>query len=65
MMKPRDASCVNCCASCVLTPAVAWKLWHQLIDLSDRLWDAYEQEFLEFSIEESELEDSSPPLPSE
>lgn len=50
---------------CSLTPAAAWKLWHQLIDLTDRLWDAYEQEFLEFSIEKSEKNDFNRPLPFE
>ena len=64
-MKPRDASCVNRCASCILTPAAAWKLWHQLIDLSDRLWDAYELEFLEFCMQDSEKEDTVPLPPSE
>jgi hypothetical protein len=48
---------------CSLTPADAWKLWHQLIELTNCLWDAYEQGFLEFSIEESEMEDFNRPLP--
>jgi hypothetical protein len=64
-MNLQNPSCVNRCTSCILTPAAAWKLWHQLVDLSDRLWDAYEQEFLEFSIQESEKEDSGPLPPSE
>jgi hypothetical protein len=64
-MNNQSAAGANHCGTCVLTPAAAWKLWHQLIDLSDRLWDAYEQEFLEFSIEESEKEDFDRPLPFE
>jgi hypothetical protein len=48
-----------------LTPADAWKLWHQLVDLTNCLWDAFEQEFLEFSIEESEKEDFNRALPFE
>ena len=30
-----------------LTPDAAWKLWHQLVDLTNALWDAFEKEFLE------------------
>jgi len=48
-----------------LSPAAAWKLWHQLIDFTNALWDAYEQEFLDFSIEESEREDFNRPMPFE
>ena len=46
-----------------LTPDAAWKLWHQLVDLTNSLWDAFEQEFIEFSIQESEKEDFNRPLP--
>ena len=41
----------------------AWKLRHQLIDLTNCLWDAFEKELLEFSIGESEKNDFNQPLP--
>lgn len=48
-----------------LTPTAAWTLWHQLIKLSDDLWDAFEEEFLEFCIQASEKNDCNIPLPFE
>jgi len=48
-----------------LTPAVAWTLWKTLNQLSESLWDAYEQEFLEFCIQESDSYRLNQPLPFE
>ena len=46
-----------------LTPSVAWTLWKTLNSLAESLWDAYEQEFLEFCIQESDSYRPSAPLP--
>ena len=48
-----------------LAPAVAWNLWKTLSQLSESLWDAYEHEFLDFCIQESDSYRPSMPLPFE
>ena len=48
-----------------LTPSVAWDLWKTLNDLAEALWDAYEHDFLNFCIHESDLHRPCEPLPFE
>ncbi len=36
---------------------VAWIIWHLLYHLNDRLWDRYEEEFLELIGKPEELEE--------
>jgi hypothetical protein len=36
------------------SPEEAWKLWHQLSNITDKLWHSYEQPFLEFCIADHE-----------
>jgi|WetSurMetagenome_2_1015567.scaffolds.fasta_scaffold144757_1 hypothetical protein len=33
----------------------AWSLWHILSDMTQHLWDSYEQDFLGFCIEEADF----------
>jgi len=35
---------------------IAWVIWHLIFHLNDRLWDYYEEEFLELSANPGELE---------
>jgi hypothetical protein len=36
---------------------IAWVIWHLLFHLNDRLWDHYEEEFLELTGNPGELEE--------
>lgn len=48
-----------------LNPEFAWKLWHQLNKAAEALWELYEQEFLQFCIDECDVPHPEPPLPFE
>jgi len=41
----------------------AWRAWHQLSQIAESLWIAYEQEFLQFCIEEAKDQGYSLPSP--
>jgi hypothetical protein len=43
----------------------AWRLWRQLNQLQELLWNAYEQQFMEFSIQEAKDHNYCNPLPFE
>jgi hypothetical protein len=36
---------------------IAWVIWSLLFHLNDRLWDRYEEEFLEIISRQDEMED--------
>lgn len=36
---------------------IAWVIWNLIYHLNDRLWDHYEEEFLELSRDSEELEE--------
>lgn len=36
-------------------PRTAWELWQMLTDVTQRLWERYEDDFVKFCIEEEEL----------
>ena len=46
-----------------LSPDAAWKLWLELNHPAEALWDAYEQHFLLFCIQEAESQNRAPPSP--
>lgn len=41
----------------------AWRFWHQLNQIAETLWNAYEQEFLQFCIDEAKNQGYSLPMP--
>jgi len=61
-MTPQTAQTVNA-GDTPLSPEDAWKLWHQLNLLAQSLWEAYEQHFLQFCIQEAADQGHNPPPP--
>lgn len=47
----------------MISPDDAWKLWHQLNELAQAIWEAYEQPFLEFCIQKAKNQSYSESLP--